>query len=51
VGELPRGPALPAPVQTVAFARDPIGVLLRARARYGPLFTFRFAGIGPVVVT
>jgi cytochrome P450 family 135 len=48
--ELPGGPGLPAPVQTVAFARDPVGVLLRCRTRYGPLFTLRFAGIGPVVV-
>src|SRR3954454_11773536 len=50
VGELPPGPALPAPVQTLAFARDPVGVLVRARARFGPLFTLRFAGVGPVVV-
>src|SRR3954462_7730892 len=37
----PPGPALPAPLQTVAYHRDPLGVLRRARARYGPVFTLR----------
>src|SRR3954447_14297603 len=47
---LPPGPRAPAPAQTIAFARDPLGALLRARARYGRVFTLRFAGIGPIVV-
>jgi hypothetical protein len=34
---LPAGPALPAPAQTLLYHRDPLGVLLRARARYGLL--------------
>jgi len=46
---LPSGPSAPASVQTLAFARDPVGALLSARAAYGPLFTLRFAGVGPVV--
>ncbi len=37
----PPGPTLPALVQTVAYHRDPLGVLRRARARYGPVFTLR----------
>ena len=38
---LPPGPELPALAQAVAYHRDPLGVLLRARARYGPEFTLR----------
>ena len=38
---LPPGPELPALAQAVAYHRDPLGVLLRARARYGPQFTLR----------
>src|SRR5437660_1599057 len=37
----PPGPGLPAVVQAVAYHRDPLGVLRRARARYGPVFTLR----------
>src|SRR3954468_19642834 len=37
----PPGPQLPAAVQTVAYHRDPLGVLRRARARHGPVFTLR----------
>src|SRR3954471_2278599 len=46
---LPPGPQLPAALQTVAYHRDPLGVLRRARARYGPVFTLRLALKGPVV--
>jgi cytochrome P450 len=46
---LPAGPAAPPLVQTIAYHRDPLGVLRRARARYGPVFTLRFALKGPVV--
>jgi cytochrome P450 len=38
---LPPGPDLPALAQAVAYHRDPLGVLLRARARYGTRFTLR----------
>ncbi len=38
---LPPGPELPALAQAVAYHRDPLGVLLRARARYGSEFTLR----------
>lgn len=38
---LPPGPDLPALAQAVAYHRDPLGVLLRARARYGARFTLR----------
>jgi cytochrome P450 len=44
---LPPGPELPAPVQSVAYHRDPLGVLERARATHGPVFTLRLKG--PVV--
>jgi cytochrome P450 len=44
VSSLPPVPALPAPVQTVAYHRDPLGVLRRARARFGPVFTLRVPG-------
>src|SRR3954453_24029428 len=46
----PPGPSGPPLVQTVAFHRDPLGVLRRSRSRYGPLFTLRLAVVGPVVV-
>lgn len=44
---LPPGPDLPAPLQSIAYHRDPLGVLRRARARHGPVFTLRLKG--PVV--
>ncbi|CAB4892766.1 unannotated protein [freshwater metagenome] len=47
---LPPGPTAHPLAQAAVFARDPQGALLRARARYGPVFTLRFAGVGPVVV-
>ncbi len=47
---LPPGPALPAAAQTLLFHRDPLGVLLRSRARHGPVFTLRMAMKGPMVV-
>jgi cytochrome P450 len=49
-GALPSGPDAAASVQSVVFARDPVGALLRCRARYGPIFTLRFPTLGPVVV-
>jgi len=50
VPALPPGPTLPIPIQTVAYHRDPLGVLRRARARHGPVFTLRLALKGPAVV-
>src|SRR4051812_26651180 len=47
---LPPGPSVPPLVQTVAFHRDPLGVLRRSRSRYGPVFTLRLAVVGPVIV-
>src|SRR4051794_3613102 len=37
----PPGPRLPPIIQAVAYHRDPLGVLRRARDRYGPVFTLR----------
>jgi cytochrome P450 len=45
----PPGPTAPAFAQTVLYHRDPLGVLLRARARYGPVFTLRMPLKGPMV--
>ena len=50
MSSLPPGPELPPLVQTLAFHREPLGVLRRARARYGPLFTLRMSVAGPAVV-
>jgi cytochrome P450 len=46
---LPRGPDLPASVQTVLYHRDPLGVSRRARDRYGPVFTLTSSLKGPLV--
>jgi cytochrome P450 family 135 len=47
---LPAGPSLPELVQAVAYHRDPLGVLRRAKARYGPVFTLRFPLKDPLVI-
>ena len=47
---LPPGPSAGPLAQTVAFHRDPLGVLQRARSRYGDVFTMRLATARPVVV-
>jgi cytochrome P450 len=47
---LPPGPQMGRLAQTTLLARDPLGVLRRARARYGPVFTLRLTNGGPVVV-
>src|SRR3954453_480920 len=44
---LPPGPRVPAVGQAIAYHRDPLGVLRRARARYGAVFTLRITD--PVV--
>jgi cytochrome P450 len=48
-GGLPPGPRLPALVQTLLWAADPVGFATRCAARHGPLFTARILGFGPVV--
>jgi cytochrome P450 len=47
---LPAGPTAGPLAQTVAFHRDPLGVLRCARDRYGDVFTMRLATARPVVV-
>jgi cytochrome P450 len=42
----PPGPRLPAIVQTVRWARDPIGFLGACRRRYGDVFSVSFVGFG-----
>jgi cytochrome P450 len=49
VTTLPAGPDASPLVQTVAYHRDPLGVLRRARARFGPVFTLRFVWKDPLV--
>ena len=48
-GELPPGPRLPTPVQTLALWRWPLGYLERCRERYGSRFTVRTTGYPPFV--
>jgi cytochrome P450 len=48
--QLPPGPRLPAPFQTLGFLSRPSGFAERARARYGPRFTIRVIGQPPFVV-
>jgi cytochrome P450 len=50
VSPLPPGPSAGPFAQTVAFHRDPLGVLRGAHARYGDVFTMRLATARPVVV-
>src|SRR3954454_7532216 len=47
--DLPDGPRLPGSVQAIAYHRDPLAVLRRARARYGPVFTLEFPLQGPLI--
>jgi cytochrome P450 len=47
---LPPGPSAGPLAQTVAFHRDPLGVLRTARDRHGDVFTLRLATARPVVV-
>jgi cytochrome P450 family 135 len=49
VTTLPPGPDASPLVQTIAYHRDPLGVLRRARARFGPVFTLRFVWKDPLV--
>jgi cytochrome P450 len=47
---LPDGPRTGVLAQTVAFHRDPLGTLRRARARFGDVFTLRLTTVRPLVV-
>ena len=47
---LPPGPDAHPLLQTVAFHRDPLGALTRARSRFGSVFSLRLAIAGPLVV-
>jgi cytochrome P450 len=49
--QLPPGPGLPAPAQTLWFTFDQLGFWASCRRRYGPTFTIRLAGFPPIVVT
>ena len=49
-GPLPHGPRAPRWVQGLLFAHDPMGVIRRARASYGPVFTLRLPTTSPFVV-
>ncbi|MCB9745418.1 MAG: cytochrome P450 [Alphaproteobacteria bacterium] len=46
---LPPGPALPAPVQTLIWTTRPLPFLYGCRERYGELFTIRLTGLAPLV--
>src|SRR3954451_12012971 len=50
VHALPDGPAIEPHLQAFSYHRDPLGFLLRARDRYGPVFTMRMAGKEAMVV-
>ena len=47
---LPPGPRLPAAVQTAGWVARPLGMLERARARYGDAFTLRILNEGAWVI-
>jgi cytochrome P450 family 135 len=48
--DLPPGPTTGPVAQTLAFHRDPLGVLRAAQARHGDVFTLRLATARPLVV-
>src|SRR5215207_8018579 len=47
---LPPGPDAHPLLQTIAFHRDPLGALTRARSRFGAVFSLRLVIAGPLVV-
>ena len=47
---LPPGPATPALLQALGFARDPLGSMLRVHRRWGEPFTSRSPGFGTSVI-
>src|SRR5579863_335105 len=46
---LPPGPRTPSLIAGVRFAHDPHGYIRSVHRRFGPIFTVRFIGAGPVV--
>ncbi len=48
--QLPPGPRLPSPLQTLGFWSRPTAFLERGRARYGSRFTIRLLGAPPFVI-
>ena len=50
MSSLPPGPDRSALLQTLAYHRDPLGVLRRVRGRHGPVFTLRQSLKGPLVI-
>jgi cytochrome P450 len=46
---LPKGPGLPAAIQTLLWVRRPIQLMRSCRARFGRAFTVRISGVGNVV--
>jgi cytochrome P450 family 135 len=47
---LPRGPRMPAVLQSLAWLLWPVRFIEKCRQRFGPSFTLRMAGLPPVVV-
>jgi cytochrome P450 len=48
-GSLPPGPRIPATLQAIRYARDPLGFFKRLQRRYGDIFTVSFPYFGRVV--
>ncbi len=48
--QLPPGPRLPSPLQTLGFWSRPTAFLDRCRARYGSRYTIRLFGVPPFVI-
>lgn len=48
--DLPAGPKLPAPLQTLGYVKRPTAFLEGARRRYGSRFTLRLVGQDPIVM-
>ncbi len=46
---LPPGPRTPSLIAGIRFGRDPHGYIRSVHRRFGPIFTVRFIGSGPVV--
>ena len=49
--QLPPGPRLPGPLQTLRYTFDQPGSFAGFRARFGPTFTLNMPGFPPIVVT
>lgn len=51
ITELPPGPRLPGPLQSLRYTFDQPGSFAAFRARFGPTFTLNMPGFPPIVVT